>query len=306
MSTHRWIKTLLPAAALLLLLAAPARATLNVFACEPEWAALARELGGERVSVYSATSGRQDPHQIQAKPSLIARVRNSDLVICTGSELEVGWLPVLLLQSTNGRVQPGAPGYLEASRTVPLLEIPRVVDRAQGDVHAAGNPHIQTDPANITRVAEALAARLAELDPAHAEDYRRRHADFLRRWEQAVARWQAEAAPLKGVPVLVHHKNWAYLFRWLGIREVGTLEPKPGVPPSTAHLNALMGQLKAAPARMVVRAAYEDDRAAIFISEREHIPQVELPFTIGGTEQAQDLFSLFDDTIQRLLGGLRG
>jgi zinc/manganese transport system substrate-binding protein len=304
MKIYRWITTLGLGAMLLLALSEPARAALNVFACEPEWAALTQELGGDLVSVYSATTGQQDPHHIQARPSLIARVRNADLLVCTGAELEVGWLPVLLLQSANGHVQPGAPGNLEAASYVSMMEVPSTVDRAEGDVHAAGNPHIQTDPRNIAAVAKPLAERLAQLDPAHAPTYRQRYADFAKRWSEAIARWQSEAAPLKGVPVVVHHKNWAYLFRWLGIREVGTLEPKPGVPPSTAHLNELIAQLKAQPARMVIRAAYEEERASQFISEREHLPQVALPFTIGGTPQATDLFSLFNDTINRLLTGL--
>jgi zinc/manganese transport system substrate-binding protein len=300
------LKSLLLGTALLLVAATPGWAKLNVFACEPEWAALVQELGGDNVSAYSATTGLQDPHQIQAKPSLIARVRNADLLVCTGAELEIGWLPVLLLQSANGRVQSGAPGHFEAAQYVPLREIPAQVDRAQGDVHAAGNPHIQTDPRNIARVAKPLAERMGELDPEHRAGYQQRYADFLRRWESAIGRWQEEAAPLKGVPVVVQHKGWIYLFDWLGMREVGTLEPKPGVPPSTAHLNELMAQLKSQPARMVIRGAYQDDRAARFLAEREHIPHVVLPFTIGGTDQAQDLFSLFNSTIQSLLGGLRG
>jgi zinc/manganese transport system substrate-binding protein len=203
------LKTFLLGTTLLLAVATPSWAKLNVFACEPEWAALAQELGGGDVSIYSATTGLQDPHQIQAKPSLIARVRNSDLLICTGAELEIGWLPVLLLQSANGRVQAGAPGHFEAAEYVPLLEVPTLVDRAQGDVHAAGNPHIQTDPRNIARVAKPLAERLAVLDPEHGAAYGQRLADFSRRWEQAIARWQTEAAPLKGAPVVVNHKGWS-------------------------------------------------------------------------------------------------
>jgi zinc/manganese transport system substrate-binding protein len=152
----------------LALVAAPAHAALRVFACEPEWAALAQELGGELVAATSATTAMQDPHQIQAKPSLIAGVRNADLVVCTGAELEIGWLPRLLQQSGNAKVQPGQSGYLAAADLVRKLEVPTVLDRSQGDVHASGNPHIQTDPRNIAVVASALGARLQQLDPAHA------------------------------------------------------------------------------------------------------------------------------------------
>src|SRR5215470_1201261 len=164
-------------AAPLALLAAPAQAALRVLACEPEWGALTQELGGSLVDVSVATSALQDPHQIQAKPSLIARTRNADLVVCTGAELEVGWLPVLLQQSGNAKVQPGQPGHFAAADYVRKLEVPTQLDRAQGDVHAAGNPHIQTDPRNIALVATALAQRLAQVDPPHAAEYAQRQAD---------------------------------------------------------------------------------------------------------------------------------
>ena len=166
------LRLLMTAAVLpLALLAAPAQAALRVFACEPEWAALAQEIGGDLVDASSATTALQDPHQIQAKPSLIARVRNADLVLCTGAELEIGWLPQLLQQSGNAKVQPGQPGNLAAADFVRKLEVPTQLDRSQGDVHAAGNPHIQTDPRNIAAVATALAARLQQLDTAHAAQY---------------------------------------------------------------------------------------------------------------------------------------
>src|SRR5438105_3254952 len=180
----------------------PAHATLRILACEPEWGALAGALGGDLVDVAVATSALQDPHQIQAKPSLIARMRSADLVVCTGAELEIGWLPVLLQQSGNPKVLPGQPGNFEAARFVRLLEIPTSVDRSQGDVHAAGNPHIQTDPRNIAAVATGLTARLQQVDAAHAGEYQQRGADFAQKWQQAMTRWSAQAAPLRGVPVV--------------------------------------------------------------------------------------------------------
>ena len=166
------------------LVAAPAlaREPLKVVACEPEWAALTKELAGDKVSVYTATHALQDPHAIQAKPSLIAAVRNAELLVCTGAELEVGWLPVLLRQAGNAAVQPGRPGHFEAAEQVPMLEVPGRLDRADGDVHAEGNPHIQTDPRNIAKVAQALSQRLTEVDPANAALYRQRQADFQLRW----------------------------------------------------------------------------------------------------------------------------
>ncbi len=289
------------AAPLLALAAIPAQATLNVFACEPEWGALARELGGELVEVSVATTALQDPHQIQAKPSLIARARGADLVVCTGAELEVGWLPLLLQQSGNAKVQPGQPGNFAAADYVRKLDVPRQIDRSQGDVHAAGNPHIQTDPRNIAQVAAALGARLQQIDAAHAGQYARRQADFAQRWQQAIARWTEQATPLKGAPVVSQHKGFVYLYDWLGLKEVAVLEPKPGVEPTASHLQQVLATLKATPARMVVYGAYQDSRPSDWLSRNAGIPAVKLAFTVGGSERAKDLFGLFDDTVARLL-----
>jgi zinc/manganese transport system substrate-binding protein len=283
----------------------PASAALNVFACEPEWAALAQELGGDKVSAVSATSAFQDPHHIEARPSLIARTRNADLVICSGSELEIGWLPLLLTQSGNGRVRPGSPGYLEASQYVIRLEVPRVVDRSMGDVHPGGNPHIHTDPRNIAKVAAVLGERLAQIDAANAAIYRARAESFDKRWQEAIRRWEQQAGRLKGVAVVGHHKDYTYLINWLGMREVGSLEPKPGIPPTTSHLAELVEQMKQAPAKMIVYSSYNDPRAAQFLSQRTGIPGVMLPFTVGGSDKAKDLFGYFDDIVARLLGPLQ-
>jgi zinc/manganese transport system substrate-binding protein len=288
-------------AAALALPALPAHAALRVFACEPEWGALAQELGGNLVEVSVATSALQDPHQIQAKPSLIARARNADLVVCTGAELEIGWLPVLLQQSGNAKVQAGQAGNFAAADFVRKLDVPARLDRAQGDVHAAGNPHIQTDPRNIAQVAVALAARLQQVDPAHAGDYAKRLADFTQRWQQAMSRWSALAAPLKGVSVASQHKAFAYLYDWLGLKEVAVLEPKPGVEPSASHLQSVLSTLKSTPARMVLYAAYQDSRPSEWLSRNAAIPAVKIPFTVGGSDGAKDLFGLFDDTLARLL-----
>src|SRR5258706_14334962 len=175
----------------------PAAAALNVFACEPEWGALAQELGGDKVNVYNATTAQQDAHHIEARPSLIARVRDADLMICSGSELEVGWVPLLLIQSGNSRIQPGSPGFLEASQFVVRLEVPRVIDRALGDIHPAGNPHIHLDPRNIARVGQVLTERLIEIDHANAGDYRKRAESFRQRWDTAIQTWTKQAAQLK-------------------------------------------------------------------------------------------------------------
>ena len=290
---------------LIALLASPAAcAALNIFACEPEWGSLAKELGGDKVSVYTAVGPRQDPHHIEARPSLIARARNADLVVCTGAELETGWLPLVRTQSGNAKIQAGQPGDFEAARFVTLLDVPRTVDRAQGDVHAAGNPHLHMDPRNITKVAAALAARMAQLDSAGADTYRTRGKAFAERWQQALARWEQQAAPLKGIAVVVHHKDLTYLLRWLGLREVASLEPKPGLPPTTGYLSELLARLAKDPARLILRAAYNDPRASEWLSQRAKIPAVLLPFMVGGTDKASDLFGLFDDTLARLSAAL--
>jgi zinc/manganese transport system substrate-binding protein len=283
------------------LFSAQAFPAINVFTCEPEWAALAQELGGDKVAASSAVTPLQDPHRIEARPSLIARMRSSDLVICSGSELEVGWLPLLFTQSGNDRIQPGTPGFIEASQFVVRLEIPKVVDRALGDIHPSGNPHVHLDPRNIAKVGEVVTARLAEIDHANAEFYKIRADDFGKRWQQAMQRWQQQAAPLKGVPIVVYHKDMSYFINWAGMREAGSLEPKPGIPATPSHLAELVERMKRNPAKVIVYSPYNSPKAAEFLSERSGIPYVMLPFTVGGTEKAKDLFGLFDDTIERLL-----
>jgi len=287
------------------LAALPAAAALNVFACEPEWSALAQELGGDKVSVYSATTALQDPHRVEARPSLIARIRSADLLVCSGSELEIGWIPLLLTQSGNSKIQLGTPGYFEASQYVARLEIPKVIDRALGDIHPGGNPHVHTDPRNIARIAPVLMERMAQIDPANADGYRSRGKSFLERWQAAIARWEQQAAPLKGVPIVVYHKDFSYFINWTGMREAGSLEPKPGIPPTPSHLAELVDQMKRAPAKVIIYSPYNSPQAAEFLSGRTNIPAVMIPFTVGGTDKAKDLFGLFDDTIARLLGAVK-
>jgi zinc/manganese transport system substrate-binding protein len=283
--------------------AVSASANLNVFATVPEWGALVEELGGDKVKVYTATNALQDPHHVEAKPSLIARARSADLVVATGAELEIGWLPLVTQQAGNPKVQAGKPGYFEAAPLVPMVEKPTRLDRAEGDVHPLGNPHIQTDPRNIARIAGPLSARLAELDPPNAAHYQARYKSFSERWTAAIGRWEREAAPLRGVRVLVQHKAFPYLLDWLGMKEVAALEPKPGIEPTTSHLAEVLATVQQQPVKMVIRAAYQSDHASQWIAERAKINVVVLPFTVGGDEAAKDLFGLFDDTLQRLLKG---
>jgi len=290
---------------LLAVAALPAHAALRVLATTPDWGALTTELGGDKVNVYTATSAFQDVHRIDAKPSLVARARSADLVVATGAELEIGWLPVLLQESGNGKIQPGSPGYFEAASQLQLLEKPSVVDRSLGDIRPLGNPHVRLDPHNIAAVATALTAKLAQVDSANAQYYQQRGADFQNRWKAAIARWEMEAAPLKGVGIVVIHRDQVYLCHWLGLKELAAIEPKPGVPPSAGYLAELVTKLSATPPKMILCNAYNDPKAAEWLAARIHAPVVLLPYSVGGSAGAKDLFGLFDDTIKSLLGAAK-
>ena len=281
----------------------PVSAELRVFACEPEWSALAEEVGGDRVEASSATHALQDPHYVQARPSLISKVRKADLVICSGAQLEIGWLPMLLSKANNPQVLPGKAGFIEASSLVRRLDIPDSVDRAQGDMHPQGNPHIQMNPHNIALVAQALGERLAQLDPGNEAEYRARTSAFLERWREATSGWEQRARPLAGSRLVSHHKSWVYLEDWLGLQEVATLEPVPGIPPTAAHLSALLSVLGTAGngADAIIRSPFQSPKPSEWLQEKTGIPAVMLPLTVGGSDRAQDLFSLFDDIIDRLL-----
>jgi zinc/manganese transport system substrate-binding protein len=291
-------------ALLLALFALPAFAKLQVFACEPEWGSLLQELAGDRIDVSVATTALQDVHQIEAKPSLIARMRRANLLVCTGADLEVGWLPQLIQQSGNREVA-GGPGNFMAVSQVNTLEKPAQLDRAAGDVHPQGNPHFQLDPYRVLKVAAGLSARLAQLDAANVATYQQRLADFTTRWQAAIKHWEQKAAPLKGRKVIVQHVSWVYLNQWLGLTQVGALEPKPGVPPTSAHLSGLISTAKGEGAYAIISAAYQDRKPAQWLSERTGVPAVVLPYTVGGDAQAKDLFGLFDSTIDKLLGAAK-
>ena len=279
----------------------PAHAALKVLATTPDWGALTQELGGEHVNVYVATTALQDVHRVEAKPSLVARARSADLVVATGAELEVGWLPVLIQESGNSRIQPGAAGYFEAASALRLLEVPSKLDRAMGDIHPQGNPHVQLDPHNIAIVAHALTAKLSALDPAQAAYYAAKARDFDARWSEAIRRWETKAAPLKGVSVVIMHRDQAYLCHWLGLNEVASIEPKPGVPPTASYLGQLVTRLTGTPPKLILLNAYNDAKPANWLSERVHAPAVVLPFSVGGSPEARNLFGLFDDTLNKLL-----
>jgi len=279
---------------------APAFADLNVFACEPHWTALVNEIGAGHVNVTTATGAYNDPHFIQAKPSLISAMRKADLVVCNGADLEVGWLPVLMQQGARDTVQPGQPGYLDASQYVQLLQVPSRVDRAQGDIHPYGNPHFQTDPRTIAAVAPQLAQRMAQLDPSNAADYQKRYADFKARWDAALKRWGQEAAAVKGMKLIAYHDGWVYMQDWLGVDAVGFLEPKPGIPPSPSHLADLLAAIKSQGVAGIIYTPYEDEQAPQWLSQRGGIPTAVIPDTVGADDD-KDLFQFYDLMVNQLL-----
>ena len=276
-----------------------AHATLQVFACEPEWAALASEVGGDKVVSFSATHAQQDPHYIRARPSLISKARRADLIICSGADLEIGWLP-LLLERAGSNVQPGRLGNLMAFHYVPLLEIPVVVDRSMGDVHPDGNPHIHLDPYNILRVAEELSDRLISLDRSNSDFYKNRFLVFESKWQNAIIRWEKEAESLRGMEIVSHHKALTYLINWLHLKELGTIEPKPGLAPTASHLESILKSVASHNIRAVIRTPYENSKGSVWLSERAGVPDVVLPYTIGGDPKSGDLFALFERSIALL------
>jgi zinc/manganese transport system substrate-binding protein len=289
----------IPILVLVFLLPIPAQA-LNVFVCEPEWGSLVQELAGDTAEITVATTAFQDPHSLQARPSLIAAIRSADLVVCTGADLEIGWLPLLLRRAGNSNIQLGSPGHFLAADFVRKLEIPQVVDRSQGDVHPQGNPHVHLDPRNFRRISNALSKRLAELDPANFARYESLLENFQTRWEDAVSVWEDEAADLAGLRLASNHRSFSYLVEWLDMEVVATLEPKPGIPASGAQLAKLLEQLAPNPPAAIIRTPYANEKASMWLSERIDTPELILPYTIGGTDTVIDLFTLFDESIRML------
>ncbi|QYK04763.1 metal ABC transporter solute-binding protein, Zn/Mn family [Shewanella zhangzhouensis] len=280
---------------------ASAVAGLNIFACEPEYAALAKELAPD-ASIYSATTAMQDPHQVQARPSLIAKMRQADLALCAGADLEIGWLPMLQMKSANANVRDGSDGMLYAAELIETLDKLDKVDRSMGDVHAKGNPHLHFSPRRFLQVAEAVTARLKRLDGDDSAAYDAAFARFSERWQAAIPGWEASAQELAGRKVIAYHTSFRYLFDWLGIEQVADLEPKPGLPPSSGHLASLLERARKGDVSAIVVASYQDTRGANWLAEKAGLPVLVLPMSVGGNEESQDLFSLYDSVINLLKG----
>nr|WP_086024374.1 zinc ABC transporter substrate-binding protein [Shewanella pealeana] len=275
-------------------------AGLNIFACEPEYAALAKELAPD-AKIYSATTAMQDPHQVQARPSLIAKMRQADLAICAGADLEIGWLPMLQMKSANAKVRSTDQGLFFAAEQIDTLDQLASVDRSMGDVHAKGNPHLHFDPNRLLLVAESLTNKLIQLDPESKLDYQAALINFSERWQAAIPKWEAKAQALQGSKVIAYHSSFKYLFNWLGLEQVADLEPKPGIPPSSSHLASLLNRAKQGDILAIVIASYQSERGAEWLAERSDLPVLVLPMSVGGNEQSVDLFTLYDSAIDLLL-----
>lgn len=281
--------------------ASPAWGKMNVLATTTDLAALARAVGGERVDVVSLTSGRQDVHFVDPKPSLIHQARRADALILVGADLEAGWLPPLLSSARNGKILPGAPGHVDTSKAVRLLDAPGAgVDRSQGDVHPQGNPHHWLDPRNAVAAAHFIQARFARIDPEGRSYYRGRAEDFERLIEKRLSEWQARLAPFEGRRVLTYHRSWDYFARRFGLVVAGELEPKPGIPPSAAHLARLVRKIKDERISILIKEAHYETQSARFLAERTGLRIVELPLSVGGAPGVETYDQLMDVLTEKL------
>jgi len=289
------MKTRLAVLAVLLAPALPLRAELKVVATTEDLASLTREVGGDRVKVDGMAKGYQDPHFVEAKPSFIFTLAKADLLIAVGRELEIGWLPPLVTQSRNAKIQPGAAGYLDASLTARILEIPQgQVTRAMGDVHPSGNPHYWLDPGNGRRIAQAIQKKLSELVPAEAAYFAQRYADFDRRLTEAEKRWDAAMAPFKGMKIVTYHRSWANFVDRFKLDVIGYVEPKPGVPPSPQHTIDLMGEIKRQGVKVLLVEPYFDSKTPNAIGRETGAHVLTMPPSVGGEKAITDYIQLFD------------
>jgi zinc/manganese transport system substrate-binding protein len=293
-------------AILALALAAPAGAQVKVVTTTEGLAALAREVGGDRARVESLSRGVQDPHFVDANPILAVKLRNADLLVEVGADLEIGWLPPLVTQSRNGRIQPGGPGRVTAASAVSLLDLPAgAVDRSMGDVHPAGNPHFLTDPGRALQVARVIAERLGAADPGGAAAYRERLAAFERRIGAATGRWREALAPVRGRKLLTRHRTLSYFLAWTGLESAGELEPRPGVPPPPAHLAHMVDVAKREGVKAIVVENHYDTRSADVVSRHAGAKVVQIPGDVGGEPGVDSYEEYVDVLVTRIGGALR-
>ena len=304
MKTSRFV--MLALAAGLLGAAAPAGATLSVVTTTEDLASIAREVGGDKIKVESLSRGYQDPHFVEAKPSLMFKLNKADLLIAVGRELEIGWLPPLITQSRNAKIQPGGAGYLDASLTARILDIPTgQITRAMGDVHPQGNPHYWLDPDNGNRIAKAIERKLAAMDAANAAYYAQREADFERRLTAADKGWQAQMAPYKGLKTVTYHRSWPNFTEHFGLEVMGYVEPRPGIPPSPSHTFDLIKAMKAQNVKIILVEPYFDLKTPNSIARETGAKVLVLPPSVGGVPEVTDYVKLFDYDIRLLVDAIK-
>ena len=288
-------------AASLLALPRPAAADLDVVTTTADLAAIAKAVGGEHVDVISLTPGTRDPHYAEAKPSMIRRVYRAELFLVIGADMEIGWLPALLRAGRNADVLPGAPGFLDLSSAVALLDIPRgPVSRAMGDVHPKGNPHYWLDPENGRRIARAVAARMSELDRANAAAYQSGLAAFEAALDGKLPQWRAAVTPLRGQPVVAYHTSFRYLSAAFGFDIVGLVEPKPGIAPTASHLNDLVAKIEAEGIGLLIVEPYYERRSSRFLSDKTGIQVAVIPQSVGAEDGIETYLDLFDGIVAAL------
>ncbi|HOX47526.1 MAG TPA: metal ABC transporter substrate-binding protein [Myxococcota bacterium] len=299
---------LAPIAAALALLLAPAAAgaALRVVTTLPDFAELARELGGDRVQAEAMVRGSQDPHFVDAKPSFVLALNRADLLVSNGLGLEDGWLPALLRQARNPEVLPGGRGHLDASRAIQARDVPSAVDRSMGDVHAGGNPHYYTSPEALFQVARLLEEKLLELDPEDRAGYAARWRTFEATYRERSAAWRARLAPLQGMPVAVYHRSWDYLLDWAGLTSAGALEPKPGIPPSAAHVTRLLAETRGRGVRQVWQEVYHPTSLSKVFAEKAGARLLVLPSMVGALPGTDHLWTKFDRLVELVAGEPNG
>lgn len=286
---------------------APAQAGIKVVTTTEDLAALAREVGGDKISVESIAKGYQDPHFVEAKPSFILKLHSADLLVVIGREMEIGWLPPLLQQSRNPRIQLGSPGYLDASLTVKILDIPQgQITRAMGDVHPFGNPHYWLDPGNGRRIAKEIQAKVSELQPADAAYFAQRLADFDKRLGEAEKRWDVALAPYKGTKIVTYHRSWPNFVERFGLEVIGYVEPKPGIPPSPQHTIDLIGEMKKVKAGIILVEPYFDLKTPQSVARETGAKVIVLSPSVGSEKEVTDYIKLFDYDVNLLVGALKG
>jgi zinc/manganese transport system substrate-binding protein len=286
--------------------ATSAQAELTVVTATQDLAAIAQEVGGDKIKVTALAKGYQDPHFVEAKPSFVLTLNKADLLIVVGRDLEIGWLPPLITQSRNAKIQPGAAGYLDPSVNAKILELPTgQITRAMGDVHPLGNPHYWLDPENGKRIAQAIAAKLAEMDGANGAYYKQREQDFESRLTAAIQRWKAQLAPYKGLKVVSYHRSWTNFADAFGLDVIGYVEPKPGIPPTPQHTLDVINAMKGQNVKIIMVEPYFDLKTPNSIASNTGGKVLVMPPSVGGVPQAADYFKLFDYDLGLLLGAIK-